>query len=125
MTSAIGPFAVDTGVYAVDVDREGSVTVRIHNTNTGKMIHSTFDVEDGEAIAAGDFSIDGVSGTAARIQLDFMDPAGSKTGKLLPTGSEVDVFDGVKTTCIDVGNPCCFVPASSLQVDGGLTPEEN
>ena len=69
------------------------MTVRIHNTNTGKIIHSTFDVEDGEAAASGDFSIDGVSGKAARIQLDFMDPAGSKTGKLLPTGSKVDEFD--------------------------------
>ena len=53
-----------------------------------------------------------------------MDPAGSRTGKLLPTGNKVDEFDGVSVTCIDVGNPCCFVRAASLDVEGGLTPDE-
>ena len=42
---------------------------------------------------------------AARIQLDFVDPSGSKNGKLLLTGNEVDEYDGVKATCIDVGTP--------------------
>lgn len=125
MTSAVGPFAVDSKIFAVEPDEErGLVTVRIHNTNTGKIIHSTFEVEDGEAVASGEFSIDGVAGTASRIQLDFINPAGSKTGKLLPTGNKVDEIDGVKVTCIDVGNPCCFVQASSLNVDGGITPDE-
>jgi 2-methylaconitate cis-trans-isomerase PrpF len=123
MTAAVGPFAVDQNIFPVQPG-QSSVTVRIHNTNTGKIIHSTFEIEDGEAKADGDFSIDGVAGTAARIQLDFMNPAGSKTGKLLPTGNKVDVFDGIRTTCIDAGNPCCFVQASSLQVSGGLTPDE-
>lgn len=45
---------------------------------------------------------------------------GSKTGKLLPTGSVVDVFDGITATCIDVGNPCVFVQASDLGVEGGI-----
>ncbi|KAJ9612116.1 hypothetical protein H2200_003713 [Cladophialophora chaetospira] len=124
MSGAIGPYAVDTKLFPVEPDEQGPVTVRIHNTNTGKIIHSTFDVEDGEASSSGDFSIDGVAGTAARIQLDFIKPAGSKTGKLLPTGREVDMFDGIKTTCIDVGNPCCFVSAASLNIDGGLSPDE-
>lgn len=72
MTSAIGPFAVDTGL--VDAPK-GAAMVRIHNTNTGKIIHATFPVEDGEAVADGDFSIDGVAGTAAKIELAFVDPA--------------------------------------------------
>jgi 2-methylaconitate cis-trans-isomerase PrpF len=142
MTSAVGPFAVDAKIFVpvgdanqpepesdgengTDTETETqTVTVRIHNTNTGKVIHSTFDVQDGEAVASGGFSIDGVSGSGGRIQLDFVNPAGSKTGKLLPTGSVVDVFDGVSATCIDVGNPCCFVQAASLDVDGGISPDE-
>jgi len=71
MTSAIGPFAVDAGL--VDA-AEGDVTVRIHNTNTGKLIHATFPVEDGEATAYGSFAIDGVAGTAAKIMLAFISP---------------------------------------------------
>lgn len=77
MTSAVGPFAVDSGLF--DVGGEGSrdkeVVVRIRNTNTGKIIHSRFEVKEGEAVAAGGFAIDGVSGTGAKIQLSFMDPA--------------------------------------------------
>jgi 2-methylaconitate cis-trans-isomerase PrpF len=72
MTSAIGPFAVDSGLVE---GKEGMVTVRIHNTNTGKIIHSTFPAVDGEAALSGEFAIDGVSGTAAKIELAFINPA--------------------------------------------------
>lgn len=125
MSSAIGPFAVDSKLVDVLWEKNSrDVTVRIHNTNTGKIIHSTFPVVDGEASAYGEFAIDGVSGKAATVQLDFVKPAGSKTGKLLPTGNVVDEFDGVETTCIDVGNPGCFIRASSFDVPGDITPDQ-
>ncbi|PKX96231.1 DUF453 domain protein [Aspergillus novofumigatus IBT 16806] len=124
MISAVGPYAVDTGLFPVAGDANDVVSVRIFNTNTGKVIRSTFPVVDGEAAAAGDFAIDGVAGTGARIQLDFIDPAGSRTGKLLPTGKVVDCFDDVPASCIDVGNPCVFVRASDLDVPGNLAPDE-
>lgn len=73
MTSAIGPFAIDTGMVKSHEDGEG--TVRIHNTNTGKIIHSTFPVAEGEAATHGNFAIDGVAGTAAKIKLAFINPA--------------------------------------------------
>ncbi|KAL4914956.1 PrpF protein [Aspergillus aurantiobrunneus] len=127
MVSAVGPFAVDSGLFIPhahgDAESE-SALVRIHNTNTGKVIHATFPVENGEAIAHGDLAIDGVAGTGAPIKLDFVDPAGSRTGKLLPTGAVRDTFDGVEATCIDVANPCVFVKASDLGVEGTLTPDE-
>lgn len=115
MSSAIGPFAVDTGL--VEPEQEtGECVVNIHNTNTGKIIRSTFPVVDGEAAASGDFTIAGVAGSGAPVRLDFVDPAGSKTGKLLPTGRLIDTIDdsGVEMTCIDVGNPCVFVEADRL-----------
>lgn len=117
MSSAIGPFAVNAGLVQ---KADGHCTVRIHNTNTGKIIHSKFPVKDGEAKVDGPFAIDGVAGTGAKIELAFIDPAGSKTGKALPTGNLVDIFDNVRVTCIDVGNPCVFVHASSLGVEGGI-----
>lgn len=73
MASAIGPFAVDAGM--VKGKEDGEMTVRIHNTNTGKIIHSTFPVVEDEAAADGSFAIDGVSGTAAKIELAFINPA--------------------------------------------------
>ncbi|RDL36538.1 Uncharacterized protein BP5553_05890 [Venustampulla echinocandica] len=120
MTSAIGPFAVDNGMVECG---NGQATIRIHNTNTGKLIHSTFPVVAGEAVANGDFAIDGVSGLAAKIELAFINPAGSKTGKLLPTGNVADVFDGVKATCIDAGNPCVFIEAFD-DIEGIILPDE-
>lgn len=123
MVSAVGPYAVDTGLFEAGKDAN-SALVRIHNTNTGKIINATFPVVNGEAAAGGGLAIDGVAGSGAPIQLDFVDPAGSKTGKLLPTGILKDTFDGVEATCIDVANPCVFVKAEDLGVSGTLRPDE-
>ena len=41
MSSAIGPFAVDEHLIAV-ADADGEATVRIHNTNTRKLIVAHF-----------------------------------------------------------------------------------
>lgn len=54
----------------------------------------------------------------------LMDRRGSKTGRLLPTGNAADTFDGVKATCVDVGNPCVFIQAEDLKVDGTILPDE-
>ncbi|KAF6817562.1 3-methylitaconate isomerase [Colletotrichum plurivorum] len=124
MTSAVGPFAVDSGSVAARPDEHGLVTVRILNTNTNKIIHAKFPVQGDEAAAPGDFSIDGVHGSAAKSQLTFIRPGGSKTGRLLPTGSVVDVFDSIRTTCIDAGYPCCFVQAEDVGLHGTVSPAD-
>ncbi|KAK2850637.1 hypothetical protein FQN49_005467 [Arthroderma sp. PD_2] len=133
LTSAIGPFAIDSGLIKLskeDVKRDvNTATVRIYNTNTQKIIDSTFPISassDGtiEAEADGEFSIDGVAGTSSKIQLDFINPSGAKTGKLLPTGNLIDTFNDVRATCIDVGNPMIFVPASDLSIDGKISPDQ-
>ncbi|EEP82881.1 conserved hypothetical protein [Uncinocarpus reesii 1704] len=123
LSSAIGPFAVDSGIIRPTCEY-GDVTVRIYNTNTDKVIEATFPVHGGEALAHGDFAIDGVAGTAAKVKLDFIKPSGSKTGKMLPTGNVVDYFDGIRTTCVDVGNPSVFVSAEELGVSGTILPDE-
>lgn len=75
MTSAIGPYAVDCGFVKPDAGAERAV-VRVHNTNTGKIIQSSFPLaSDGRLPAEGSFAIDGVSGTAASIKLDFINPS--------------------------------------------------
>ncbi|KAL1956094.1 hypothetical protein VTO42DRAFT_7613 [Malbranchea cinnamomea] len=123
LMAAIGPYAVDSGIISLK-DRQESATVRIYNTNTDKIVESTFPVRNGEAATAhGDLAIDGVAGTGAKIRLDFLDPAGSKTGRMFPTGSVVDVIDGVRTTCVDVGNPCIFLLAEELGIDGTMLPD--
>jgi 2-methylaconitate cis-trans-isomerase PrpF len=124
MSSAIGPFAVDEGVVQAD---DGEATVHIHNTNTGKIIASTFTVANGRALAEGDYAIDGVSGTGAAVRLDFLDPGGAATGTLLPTGlvrSELSLASGpVTVSMVDAANPCVFVTASDLGLVGSELPE--
>ncbi|KAF5582957.1 DUF453 domain-containing protein [Fusarium pseudocircinatum] len=124
MSAAVGPYAVDFGLVSVPGGSHEQYTVRIHNTNTGKIINASFPIVDREAAASGDFAIDGVAGTGAPVQLDFVKPAGSRTGKLLPTGNVLDTFDGYQATCIDVGNPCVFVYASELDIDGESSSDD-
>jgi len=126
MSSAVGPFAVDERiVFAAD----GPVTLRIHNTNTRKIIHSTFEVRDGRAVESGSLAIPGVAGTGAPIRLDFLEPGGAITGKLLPTGQveqELDVpgVGRIDVTMVDAANACVFVRAESLGLTGSELPEQ-
>ncbi|KAF2190785.1 DUF453-domain-containing protein [Zopfia rhizophila CBS 207.26] len=126
MSSAIGPYAYNAGL----LDREqyekgdGPVTVDILNTNTGKYIRSTFDAVGGQAAVQGDYAIDGVAGTGAKIQMDFKHPYGSKTGKLLPTGKKIDTLCGYRGTCIDGVNPIVFVRADEVGIDGTILPND-
>ncbi|KFY70779.1 hypothetical protein V499_08954, partial [Pseudogymnoascus sp. VKM F-103] len=126
MTAGVAAFAVDEGLVDLPTSGsgEGEATVRIYNTNTDKLIEATVPLIAGEAAAMGDFAISGVPGTGACIKLAFLDPAGSVTGKLLPTGAGVDVFDGVEVTCIDASNPCVFIAAESMSVPGTISPAE-
>jgi 2-methylaconitate cis-trans-isomerase PrpF len=125
MSSAVGPFALDEGLVAAPLGSEAAI--RIHNTNTSKIIVSRFPVEHGILAASGDIEIDGVAGTAAPIRLEFLEPGGARTGKLLPTGAPRDDFDidglGIVTaSCVDAANPCVFVDASALEKSGDELP---
>jgi 2-methylaconitate cis-trans-isomerase PrpF len=126
MSSAIGPYAYNAGLLPPHVyaQGDGETTVQIRNTNTGKLIASTFRVVGGQAAVAGDYTIDGVTGPGSQIQLDFKDPYGSKTGKVLPTGNEVDIIAGYKVSCVDGANPAIFIRADDVGVDGTILPND-
>jgi 2-methylaconitate cis-trans-isomerase PrpF len=69
----------------------------------------------------GDTAIDGVPGTAAPVELNFMDVAGSSTGAFLPTGNLTDEVGGISVTCMDVAMPMVIARAA----DFGLTGHES
>ena len=148
ISSAVGPFAIDEGlVEAV----EPITTVRIRMTNSDKILVAEVPVKGGKAMVDGDFAIDGVPGTGAKIAMDWSDVVGSITGKLLPTGNAKDTIevddvvggitgklmptgnakdtievDGVEYTVsiVDAGNPVVFVHAASLNMKGTESPNE-
>ena len=126
MSSAMGPFAVDEGLVKISGKE---ALVRIHNTNTKKVIHARFPMDDGLAAVEGDLTIPGVAGTGAAVKLEFREPGGAGTGKLLPTGNVVDTLDvpgigKIRVSMIDAANACVFINAADIGLKGTEMPDE-
>lgn len=127
ISSAVGPFAIDEGLVPAV---EPITVVRILNTNTNKIIEEHVRVENGRAMVHGDEVIKGVPGTGSRIDMYFEDPAGSRTGKLFPTGQKKEIFDvpgygPAEVTVLDCSNPMVFIKASDLGIKGTELVELN
>ena len=125
MSSAMGPFAVDEGIFKVSGKE---AVVRVHNTNTKKIIQARFNMDEGLSEVDGDLTIPGVSGTGSPVRLEFLQPGGATTGKLLPTGNVTDVLDvpGVgklTVSMIDAANATVFVRAADLGLKGTEMPD--
>ena len=124
LSSAVGPFAVDEGLVRV---ADGEALVRIHQVNTKRIIHARFPVLGGKAVTAGDFSMAGVSGSGARIRLDFLAPGGGATGGLLPTGNAQDTLHhegrAYAVSLVDAANACAFFDARDLGMTGTESPD--
>ncbi|MHC1758451.1 MAG: 2-methylaconitate cis-trans isomerase PrpF family protein [Negativicutes bacterium] len=126
ISSGVGPFAIMTGLVAVE---EPVTKVRIFNTNTKKVIVAEVPVKDGEVVTQGEYVIAGVPGSGAKIVLNFLNSAGSKTGKLLPTGHVVDEIilqDGrkIRASLVDAANPSIFVKAQDIGLTGRELPQD-
>lgn len=122
--SGVGPFAVQEGLVT-PIPGARAVDVRIFNTNTSKLIVETVRIaEDGNVEEDGDCVIPGVKGPGSEIRVAFVDPVGSMTGKLFPSGkrSEKIVVEEVPAlgdfvvdvTLIDSANPFVLVDSQSL-----------
>jgi hypothetical protein len=124
ISSGVGPFAIDEGL----VKAKGSeTTVRIYNTNTKKILKAYVSTYRGRTKYLGDYSIDGVPGTSAKILLDYSETAGAATGKLLPTGNPTDAVSipsmgTIEMSIVDAGNPLCFIKPEVLNFSGTEGP---
>ncbi|MBS6955692.1 MAG: 3-methylitaconate isomerase [Enterocloster asparagiformis] len=124
ISSGVGPFALEMGLVN---PRKPLTTVRIYNTNTEKVIEEQVQIEDGHVKYRGSYAIAGVPGTAAPIKMSFLEPMGSVTGKLLPTGNASDVLDvpgfgPVEVSIVDAANPLVFAAACDLGLSGAELP---
>ena len=124
ISSAVGPYAVDEGLVPAQGD---SATVRIHNTNTGKIIVARFPLAGGKAAVDGDFVLQGVAGAGAPVRLSFLDPGGAATGRLLPTGQPHDTLalaglGPIEVSLVDAANPVVMLRAASLGLRGDESP---
>ncbi len=128
MTAAVPAFCVEEGMVEI---KEPVTTVRMLNKNTDKYISVDVPIDPETHTFAndGDCEIAGVDGTAAELKVDFLNPAGSKTGKLLPTGNITDTLDipgfgKIEATIIDVSNPIVLVRAEDIGMKGTELPEQ-
>ena len=121
MLAAVVPFALERGMLA---PRGDVTTLRVLTKNTGTLCDIEVQTPGGHVEYAGKARIDGVPGTAAPVNINFLDTAGSVCGALFPTGNRVDRFDGIDVTCIDNGMPVVVMLASDLGVTGYESRDE-
>ncbi|MCS7233744.1 MAG: 3-methylitaconate isomerase [Synergistetes bacterium] len=118
LVSGVGVFALLKGFKKAE---EPFTMVNVYDVNIRKHVRIKVPVKDGMPYYDGDFYIDGVPFPGARIDVTFLNPAGSITGKLLPTGKVRDVLsNGIEYSLVDAGVLGMFVKASDL----GLTGKE-
>ena len=60
MSAAMGPFAVDEGLVTPQI-LDGQAMVRVLNTNTNKILHAYFDLDEGLSAVDGDYELKGVA----------------------------------------------------------------
>ena len=120
ISAAVGPFAVDEGlVKAV----EPITAVRVFNANSQKVLIIQTPVKDGKAVVAGDYHIDGVPGTAAKIGVDMTYCGGTRGKGVLFTGNPIDTVEvpdvgRIEWSLVDLANPTVFVKAQAFGLKG-------
>lgn len=118
--AGVGPWAIENGLVPI----AGSMTpVRIHMVNTKSIAVANVPTPNGAVEYEGDARIDGVSGAAAGISIDFLDVAGSSCGALFPTGNTSDRIEGVEVTGIDNGMPVVLLNAEDFGISGAESPQ--
>lgn len=114
--TAIGLYALQTGLVAVDAAR---TTVRMRNRNTGAVLTAEIVTPGGKVPAEGNASVPGTSALGVPVALTFTDLA---TTPLLPTGSALDtiVLGGqrYRATMVDAGAPAALFAAADLGLAG-------
>jgi 2-methylaconitate cis-trans-isomerase PrpF len=93
-----------------------------------KRVDAVVPVKDGVTQYDGDYRIDGVPTPGSKIETIWNDPAGSVTGRLLPTGNAREFIDAgfgkVEVSIVDAGNPVVFVRAVDVGFKGTEKPDE-
>ena len=117
----VGPAAIEMGLIEA---RRDVTPVRVRAVNTGALINAEVQSPDGQVVYAGDTAIDGVPGTAAPVSLEFVETAGSCTGKMFPTGKRREEINGIEVTCMDVAMPMMIARAASFGLTGHETQFE-
>lgn len=118
--AGVVPFAIEAGLLEAGKGAmTGTTTARVHMVNSGSVCEVVIQTTtDGQVQYGGETVIDGVPGSAAPVICNYMDTAGSATGRLLSTGNLIDVVDDIEITCIDNGMPVVLMRAEDFGLSG-------
>lgn len=119
--TAIGVFGLERGLVSIE---DNETIVKVYDLNTGAIISQTIQTPNRSIQYQGDMQIAGVPGSASPIKMFFRNITGGKTGSFLPTGNTYDLFNGIKTTCLDISMPVVFINAQDMGLSGYETPEQ-
>ena len=125
LSSAVGPFAIDEGLFSPTTD--GEALIRLHNLNSGVRIDARIPLRDRLFEPDGDFVMPGVAGTGARIALEYL--TDDSSGPMFPTGHASETMrlhDGrsCRVTLVSVSLPCVFVHADEVGLRATMSPAE-
>ncbi|GAA0672539.1 2-methylaconitate cis-trans isomerase PrpF family protein [Kitasatospora atroaurantiaca] len=116
--TAVALYAVHHGLVPIT---SGSTTVRMINTNTGARLTGTIPTPGLAAPDQGTASVPGTSALGVPVLLGFQEPAGSTTGRALPTGRAIDTLTGpqgpVEASLVDAGAPAALFDAKAFGLD--------
>ena len=118
--AGVGPAAIEMGLVDPGSGESsgGAAEVRIRAVNTGARVLARVRTEGNSVVYDGDAAIDGVPGTAAPVELQFMDVVGGATGAMFPTGKLIDEIDGARVSCMDVAMPMAIARAEDFGLTG-------
>ncbi|MDR7091420.1 PrpF domain-containing protein [Cellvibrio fibrivorans] len=125
LASGVGIFALATGLIAAQYPH---TKIRIRNMNTGKKLEALIPMcPDLTPLIKDCREIDGVQGAGSEIQLTFIEPGGSITGEILPSGKTVDTLTinnkDYRCSIVDCGTLYAFFPADQFNLTGDEQPE--
>lgn len=124
MLAGVVPFALEAGLLQAQGAR---ATFRVLTRNTGMLADISLPLVGGRLADSGEACIDGVPGSAAPIEIRFLETAGALCKVLLPTGQPRDRFTvsgegfapfSLDVTCMDNGMPLVLFRASDVGVTG-------
>ncbi|APU17388.1 hypothetical protein UA75_27505 [Actinoalloteichus sp. GBA129-24] len=116
--TAVGLYALQTGLVPAT---DPVSVVRMRNRNTEAVLTATVPTPDGIVPELGGQTVPGSTAAGVPVALGFLNPAGTSTGRLLPTGNPVDRVDSAEATLIDAGAPAMLADAVRL----GATAHES
>ncbi|ORU89597.1 MAG: 3-methylitaconate isomerase [Cycloclasticus sp. symbiont of Poecilosclerida sp. M] len=128
LTAAVGSFAISNGLVDPSrVPENGIAVIRIWQANIEKTIIANVPMTNGKVQETGDFELDGVTFSAAEVEVEFLSPVDASEA-MFPTGNLVDDLEvpGVgtfKATMINAGIPTVFLNADAINYNGAELQE--